>query len=398
MIGITRLLCGGEFAGDTLRYENGAGHSSQGVAPGRGPVVVWNSTRRCNLRCIHCYADATPTSGGYPPGGEELTTLEAKTLIDDLAGFQVPVLLLSGGEPLMRPDFFELVEYAAAKGLRVTVSTNGTLIDSKTARRLKAARVGYVGISLDGLAEQNDFFRGRQGAFTAALSGIRHCREAGQKVGLRLTLSRHNFRQLSDIMKLVEEENIGRVCFYHLVYTGRGSALKDEDLSHRETREALDRIMDWVEDMERRGMGREVLTVDNHADAVYLYLRLSERDPGRARRVWPLLLANGGNRTGMAIGQVDWSGTVHPDQFSADHPLGNVRTRPFSAIWSDPQEPLLGMLRHRRDHLKGRCATCRWLDLCNGNFRARAGSTGDYWQADPACYLTDGEIAGGETG
>jgi len=389
MIGITRLLCGGEFAGDSLRYEPGAGRSETGVGPGRGPVVVWNSTRRCNLRCLHCYADA----GEEGSDEEELTTREARALIDDLAGFRVPVLLFSGGEPLLRPDFFELAEYAARRGLRVTVSTNGTLIDRDTAGRLAAAGVGYVGISLDGLAEQNDFFRGRRGAFAAALAGMRHCREAGQKVGLRLTLCAHNFRQLPDIMKLVEEEDIPRVCFYHLVYAGRGRALTDEDLSPGETREALDRIMDWVEDMERRGVGREVLTVDNHADAVYLYLRLSARDPERARRVLAMLSANGGNRSGMAIGQVDWAGTVHPDQFSSFHPLGNVRLRPFSAIWSDPEEPLLTMLRHRREHLKGRCAACRWLDLCNGNFRARAESAGDYWGADPACYLTDEEIS-----
>jgi len=381
-----------------MRYEKGAIPNLAGVGPGRGPVVVWNATRRCNLRCIHCYADANT------PGGEELTPAEGLALIDDLAGFQVPVLLLSGGEPLLRPDFFDLVGYAGQKGLRVTISTNGTLIDREVAGRLKQAGVGYVGISLDGLAEQNDFFRGHKGAFTAALAGIRHCRDAGQKMGLRLTLSRHNFQQLPDIMKLVEEEHIPRVCFYHLVYAGRGSSLQEDDLSGAETRTALDQIMDWVEDMERRGVGREVLTVDNHADAVYLYLRLKQRNPERAALIWPLLLANGGNRSGIAIGQVDWSGTVHPDQFSAAHPLGNVRERPFSAIWSDSSQPLLHMLRHRREYLKGRCAGCRWLDICNGNFRARAETAGhppevgpDFWQADPACYLTDGEIGPRDT-
>ena len=407
MIGITRLLCGGGFAGDALRYERGAGEAVAGAGPGRGPVVVWNATRRCNLACRHCYAEAIPTSAGSRTGGEEesparpragwggqeLTTAEGMALLDDLAAFRVPVLLLSGGEPLLRPDFFDLVDRAGAKGVRVTVSTNGTLIDRATAGRLKKAGVGYVGISLDGLAAENDFFRGRRGAFDAAVAGIRHCREAGQKVGLRLTLSRHNFRQLPEIMKLVEEEDIPRVCFYHLVYTGRGKSLQGDDLSREETRAAVDSIMGWVEDMDRRGLPREVLTVDNHADAVYLYLRVRARDPLAAGRVWSLLLANGGNRSGMAIGQVDWGGEVHPDQFSGTHPLGNVRERPFSDIWTDASQPLLSMLRDRRQYLKGRCAACRWLSVCNGNFRARAeAATGDYWQADPACYLTDEEI------
>jgi len=387
MIGITSLLCGGGFGGDALRYVPGAGKSLLGTGPGRGPVVVWNATRRCNLACRHCYAEANT------PGGRELTTAEGFSLLDDLAAFRVPVLLLSGGEPLLRSDFFDLVDHAAGRGLRVTVSTNGTLIDRTTAVRLKKAGVGYVGISLDGLAAQNDFFRGRQGAFHDALAGIRHCREAGQKVGLRLTLSRHNFHQLPEMMKLVEDEDIPRVCFYHLVYTGRGSLLQGDDLSREETRAAVDLIMDWVEDMHRRGVQREVLTVDNHADAVYLYLRLRARDPQQAQRVWFLLSANGGNRSGMAIGRVDWSGEVHPDQFSGTHPLGNVLERPFSRIWADSSNSFLSKLRDRRRHLKGRCAACRWLDLCNGNFRARAeAATGDYWQADPACYLTDEEI------
>jgi putative heme d1 biosynthesis radical SAM protein NirJ1 len=388
MIGISRLLCGTENFGDSLRYGNGARGQQHGATAGHGPVVVWNITQTCNLRCVHCYSN----SGGTTRGGE-LTTAEGVKFIDDLAAFKVPVLLMSGGEPLIRPDFFELAGYAISRGMRVTVSTNGTLITPAVARDLKKMGVGYVGISLDGIGANNDRFRGRRGAFDEALQGIRNCLEAGQKVGLRFTLTRHNYGELEDIFRLAEEENIPRICFYHLVYSGRGSAMVKEDISHAETRSALDLIIARTADFHRRGLSKEILTVDNHADGVYLYLGLREEDPRRAAGALELLRRNGGNRTGIAIGEVDWEGRVHPDQFTRNHTLGNVRERPFGEIWTDSTNPILRGLKNRKELLGGRCATCRWLDVCNGNFRARAEAVyGDFWAQDPACYLTDAEI------
>jgi radical SAM protein with 4Fe4S-binding SPASM domain len=314
--------------------------------------------------------------------------------IDDLAAFNVPVLLLSGGEPLLRPDFFDLAARAKEQGLRVTVSTNGTLITPSMARDLKKAGVSYVGVSLDGIGANNDRFRGCRGAFDEALRGIRNCLAAGQKVGLRFTLTRHNVGELADIFRLVEEENIPRICFYHLVYSGRGSAMIQEDISHEETRQALDLIINRTADFHRRGLTKEILTVDNHADGIYLYLKLKSQDPRQAAEVLELLRLNGGNRTGIAIGEVDWEGWVHPDQFTRNHTFGNVRERPFGDIWTDLSHPILKGLKNRRGLLGGRCATCRWLDACNGNFRARAEAVyDDFWAQDPACYLTNDEIA-----
>lgn len=388
MISVTKLLCGTEYFGDSLRYSRSSKDQVHGTTRGYGPVVVWNCTRTCNLNCIHCYSNS-----GSPKNKGELTTKEAKRLIDGLAEFNVPVLLFSGGEPLLRPDLPELASYAWSKGIRPTISTNGTLLDCDYTALLKNTGIGYVGISLDGIGENNDRFRGRKGAFAAALNGIRNCIAAGQRVGLRFTISRHNYKDLDAIFKLIEEENIPRACFYHLVYSGRASKMVEEDITREEARAAMDLIMERTMDFHRRGLQKEILTVDNHADGVYIYLRIKKTDPERAAMILELLKLNGGNRTGIAIGAVDWYGNVHPDQFTQNHTFGNVLERKFGDIWTDTSHPILAGLKNRKPLLKGRCAACRWLDICNGNFRARAEAvTGDFWESDPACYLTDEEI------
>lgn len=384
MISVTKLLFARDYYGDRLRYTRS--HNKNGAADGIGPVVVWNSTKTCNLRCRHCYMESD--GGRY----DELSTDEAKKFIDDLAEFKVPVLLFSGGEPLIRKDFFELAEYAASKGIRPTLSTNGTLIDRSVARRIKEIGVGYVGISLDGLSDINDQFRGVEGAYERAMHGIENCVAVGQRVGLRFTINRHNYEELDRIFDFIEEKGINRVCFYHLVYSGRGKTV--EDITPAESRRAMDIIIERTADFERRGLEKEILTVDNHCDGIYLYLKAVERgDVEGAERIKKFIELNGGNRSGIAFGEVDPIGNVHPDQFTQHHTFGNVREQKFGDIWSSADDPILRGLKDRKPLLKGRCARCRWLNNCNGNFRTRAEAvTGDYWQSDPACYLTDREI------
>ena len=390
MISITKLLMDVPNFGDTLRYTPHAHEARNGVSEGRGPVVVWNCTKTCNLNCVHCYARSEAIK--YQ---NELTHEEGLALIDQLADFNVPVILFSGGEPLLRPDFFELANYAAGKGIRPTISTNGTRIDEDTAKRLKDMGVGYVGISLDGCEATHDKFRGKPGAFQMALRGIRNCVATGQKVGLRFTITRDNFQDLDSIFDLLEQENIDRVCFYHLVYSGRGSAMVERDLSHEESRQVMDLIIRRTLDFKARGINKEILTVDNHADAVYLYLKMREKDPALGERVLKLIQSNGGNRSGMAFANIDSVGNVHPDQFTQYISLGNVRERPFGEIWTDLSNPIMAGLKDRKPLLKGRCPKCAYLNLCNGNFRTRAEAvTGDFWAEDPACYLTDEEIRG----
>ncbi|MEA4901151.1 putative heme d1 biosynthesis radical SAM protein NirJ1 [Desulfitobacterium sp.] len=388
MISVTKLLFNTEYFGDSLRYSVHSQGAKNGTTLESGPVVVWNSTRTCNLRCIHCYmeSDAQKYEG-------ELTTEEAKRFIDDLAEFRVPVLLFSGGEPLIRPDFFELAAYAASKGIRPTLSTNGTLITPEVAQKIKEIGVGYVGISLDGLREVNDEFRGKEGAFQKAMEGIQNCVAVDQRVGLRFTINSHNLRELDHIFDFIEEENINRVCFYHLVYSGRGNKMIAQDVSPEESRQAMETIIRRTIDFENRGLKKEILTVDNHCDGVYLYLRTLKENPAKAEEIKRLISFNGGNRSGIAFSEVDPMGYVHPDQFTQHITFGNVRERKFGDIWTDLSNPILAGMKDRKPLLKGRCSKCQYLDFCNGNFRTRAEAvTGDFWESDPACYLTDEEI------
>lgn len=392
MIGISKLYCGAVEPSDALRYGR---HSSRlpshllQFSIDKKPVVVWNVTRRCNLRCVHCYAQAKDVSFE-----NELSTQEGKKLLDDLSEFKVPVVLFSGGEPLVRKDLPELAEYAVQKGMRAVISTNGTMITPNMARILKEIGLSYVGISIDGMEEINDRFRGVKNAFKSAVNGIRNCQDAGIKVGLRFTINKFNVDEIPSIFDMLEEMDIPRVCFYHLVYAGRGSNLVKDDLSHAETRKAVDLIMDRTKLLHDQGKAKEVLTVDNHADGPYLYIRLLREDPEQAKKVLELLKMNEGNSSGRGIGCVSWDGEVYADQFWRHYSFGNIRNRPFSDIWTDVSEPLLGKLKEKKLYVKDRCASCKWLDVCGGNFRVRAEALyGDIWAPDPACYLTDEEIS-----
>ena len=391
MISISKLYLGTTESSDVLRYGRRSdqlpSHLLQ-FSQDKKPVVVWNITRQCNLKCRHCYAQAQSqkTEG-------ELDTEEGKRLLDDLSAYGAPVILFSGGEPTLRPDLPELARFAVAKGMRAVISTNGTLITRELANTLKAVGLSYVGISLDGLEAVNDRFRGVSGAFNRALTGIQNCQKAGIKVGLRFTLNRMNKDQISAIFDLLKKEGIPRVCFYHLVYAGRGTQLIEEDLDHAQTRLAVDLIIDRAKELYDAGYTKEVLTVDNHADGPYLYLRLLKEGSPRAPDVLELLEMNEGNNSGRGIGCISWDGEVHADQFWRHFSFGNVRRRPFSEIWEDTTHPLMGRLKDKKRYVTGRCAGCRWLAVCGGNFRVRAeAATRDLWSPDPACYLTDEEI------
>ncbi|MCL2339971.1 MAG: 12,18-didecarboxysiroheme deacetylase [Actinomycetia bacterium] len=397
MIGISKLYCGAVEPADVLRYHR---HSQRlpsdmlQFSRDKKPVVVWNCTQTCNLKCVHCYANSEAKN--YEG---EMTTAEAEAMIDDLAAFGAPVLLFSGGEPTLRPDLVELMRYAKSQGRRVVLSTNGTLITPAKAQAYAEVGLSYVGVSLDGGRQTHDSFRGMAGSFDRALEGIRNAKAAGIKVGLRMTINKRNYQDIDEIFSIMDSEQINRACFYHLVYTGRGSELMNEDLDHQQTRTLVRRIMDLTKERFAAGFKPEILTVDNHADGPFIYLELLKENPERAKEVLQLLEWNQGNSSGNGIGCVSWDGEVYPDQFWRHCSLGNIRERPFSKIWSDtsrttPQSELLFRLKDKKPFVTGRCATCCWLNICGGNFRVRAeAATGDLWSADPACYLTDEEIA-----
>lgn len=384
MIAVSRLLCGALQASDVLRF----GHGRVRSPSERRPIVVWNCTARCPLDCAHCYADARAREGA-----RQLSTTQGKKLIDDLAAFSIPVLLFSGGEPLTRPDLEELASYAVERGLKAVLSTSGMGLTPERAKRLGQAGLSYVGISLDGLEATHDRFRGFSGAFKQAMSAVRASVESGLRVGLRCTLNRHNLSEATALGDIAATESVARICYYHVVESGRAAAsglmAKPEAV-----RAAVRQIFEWTEETHRRGRPVEVLTVDNHCDAAHLLMH-AQSHPKR-QEIESLLLAAGGNQSGIAIAAINWDGEVYTDQFWRQHPVGNVVEHSFGDIWTNTTQPLLAALRgDRRDRIHGRCKTCKFFAICNGNLRARAEAlTGDPWASDPGCYLTDQEIAG----
>ena len=363
------------------------------MAPARratppGPVVIWNLIRRCNLTCKHCYA----LSADHDYAGE-LTHAEVCGVMDDLKAFQVPVLILSGGEPLLRPDLFEIAARAKAQGFYVGLSTNGTLIDSAMADRVAAAGFDYVGISLDGLAATHDKFRRLNGAFDRSLVAVRLLRARGVKVGLRFTMTALNAHDLPALLQLMRDEQVDKFYFSHLNYAGRGNIHRAKDAQFVATREALDLLFDRAWQAAWEGVDEEYVTGNNDADGPYLLQWVQRRFPQWHDALRAHLVAWGGNSSGVNVANIDNLGNVHPDTMWWHHTLGNVRERPFSAIWSDTSEPLMAGLKAQPRPVQGRCAKCLHFDICAGNTRVRAQQvTGNAWAEDPGCYLDDAEI------
>jgi len=380
-----------------------------------GPVVIWNLIRRCNLTCKHCYSISADKDF---PG--ELSTAEIYTVMDDLKQFRVPVLILSGGEPLLRPDIFDIAKRAKDMGFYVGLSSNGTLIDESNIDAIAAVGFDYVGVSLDGLNETHDRFRRKEGAFDASLAGIRLCIDAGIKVGLRFTLTQDNAHDLPGLLDLMEAEKVEKFYLSHLNYGGRGNRNRvsltqgrpksgeplggqratagggrdnSADAHFATTRQAMDLLFDTCLKHLKAGEPREFVTGNNDADGVYLLNWARERFPDKAEHLRQKLSQWGGNSSGVNIANIDNLGNVHPDTFWWHYTLGNVRERPFSEIWQDTRDPIMAGLKQHPRPLKGRCAACAYQGICGGNTRVRAHQmSGDPWAEDPGCYLDDDEI------
>jgi radical SAM protein with 4Fe4S-binding SPASM domain len=385
MIDLSALLKGEDR--DSIRYSKDCKGVKTGVKRNVGPVVAWNITKRCNFLCSHCYS-----SSNAEESIKDLSTEEVFKIIDILSEMNVPVLLLSGGEPMIRKDIFDIIAYCKEKKIRVSLSTNGSLIGPSQAQRLKELGVGYVGISLDGMKTLNDKFRGIEGAFEMALKGIESCNKVGQKVGLRMTIHKENIDQVADILELMEKNNVHRICFYHLVPSGRGEEIDDMILSEDQMRDFMDYLIDYTEKSINSGEKKEILTVTNHCDGPYIYMNISKKNKELSDSIYEKLSRNGGNRSGIGIMNMDWEGNIYPDQFSKFMKLGNILEDDIRDIWYEGSEELK-MLRNKKEHLNQTCKGCKWLDLCGGNLRGRAyHHTNNLWGMDPSCYLKEWEI------
>jgi heme d1 biosynthesis radical SAM protein NirJ len=365
--------------------------SDQPLPPARkppGPVVIWNLIRRCNLTCKHCYSTSADT---HFHG--ELSTEEVFRTLEDLRQFRVPALILSGGEPLMRPDIYDIAQKARELGFYVGLSTNGTLINRDNIQQLAAAGFDYVGISLDGDEETHDRFRQMKGAYRASLDAMALCREHGIRVGGRFTLTEENAPQLPAMLDLMDQLDIDKFYLSHLNYAGRGGRNRKQDAFLNTTRRVMTDLFERCQSELKAGKNREYVTGNNDADGVWLLMWARQHHPERADLLQQKLVQWGGNSSGVNIANIDNLGQVHPDTFWWKHNLGNVRERPFSDIWRNTTDPLMQGMRQTPRPLEGRCATCQYLNLCGGNTRVRAFQmTGNPWAEDPACYLSDDEI------
>jgi len=362
------------------------------VPPARrpaGPVVIWNLIRRCNLNCKHCYSTSADTDFKG-----ELTTAEALGVLDQLKAARVPALILSGGEPLLRPDLYTIAARARELGFHLSLSSNGTLLDADHAARLAAAGFDYVGVSLDGLQPTHDRFRRSDDAFRKALAGLRAARAGGLRVGVRMTLADTNAAELPAVVALTEAEGIDKFYLSHFNYAGRGRSHRTDDARHAATRTALDWLFDHIWQRTLQGRAGDFVTGNNDADGVYLLHWIARRQPHRLADMRQRLVGWGGNATGVAVANIDNLGNVHPDTMWWHVTLGNVREHAFGDIWSDRSDPLMAGLAASPRPLQGRCATCAQRPICNGNTRVRAFAvSGNPWAADPGCYLTDAELA-----
>ncbi|MDG4577334.1 MAG: heme d1 biosynthesis radical SAM protein NirJ [Defluviicoccus sp.] len=364
------------------------------LKPGRrpsGPVIIWNLIRRCNLKCKHCYSFSADTDFAG-----ELSTEDVFAVMADLRAFGVPVLILSGGEPLLRHDLFAITTRAKSLGFFVALSSNGTLIDPANIEAIAAAGYDYVGISLDGIGAVHDAFRRKEGAFAASLNAVRLCRTNGIKVGLRFTMTFDNAHHLPDLLALADAEGVDKFYLSHLNYAGRGDRNRGADATFAVTRRAMEHLFEAARRSAEKGESKEYVTGNNDADGVFLLQWARRRFPDVADHLRAKLVQWGGNASGVNVANIDNRGDVHPDTFWGHHTLGNVRDRPFSAIWQDTSDPIMAGLKRVPRRIKGRCGTCAHFDICGGNTRIRAlRLTGDPWEADPGCYLTDAEIAAG---
>ena len=388
MIRITQLVHGKGTVSDALKHRKKPPHQVPSrllaFAETRRPVIFWNVTNKCNLACAHCYISANPQLAD----SDELSLGEAKAFMDDLAAMKIPLLLFSGGEPLVRKDFWELAGYAAAKGLKTALSTNGTLITKAAAAKLKTAGIEYVGVSLDGAKEEtHDAIRNQPGSFKKAVQALVNCAEIGLKAGIRITITRANYHEIADLLDLSVRLNVPRFCVYWLVPSGRGKEIYDLQLEPHETSRIVDLLYRSARDLNAEEM--ELLTVDAPQDGIYLLSKLKEDNRGDYENALKLLHYTGDScSAGDRVANVDPLGNVYPCQFAqlSEFKIGNVRERKFSELWNDPDNSILKKFREKTEHLKGRCGSCVYNALCGGGCRIRAyAQYGDLCAEDPLC-------------
>jgi heme b synthase len=336
--------------------------------------IAWETTQRCNLRCVHCRcsSDAGAALGDF-------TTAEGKQLIDDIAGVSLPVLVLSGGEPLTRPDIFDLAAYGTGRGLRMCMATNGVLVTPEVCRRMKETDIKMVSLSLDGpTAGVHDDFRQCPGAFEGVVRAAGLFREHGVKFLINSSFTRRNQQHIAATARLAKELGATAWYMFMIVPTGRGEEIMNELIS----KEDYEEILKWHYHMEREE--ERMLVRPTCAPHYYRIVPQMAKQEGVTFQRRSLTFSTGGGKgciAAQSICLIDCFGEVKPCSY---FPLsaGNVKTTPFGKIWFE--SPLFKELRDFKKY-KGKCGACEFINVCGG-CRARAYAvTGDYLDEEPFC-------------
>jgi radical SAM protein with 4Fe4S-binding SPASM domain len=343
----------------------------------KGGLLIWNVTNACNLACGHCYS-----ASGKKKVEEKITPEIVLSTVESLKKANIKAVILSGGEPLMSPHLFDIAKILKDAGLATHLSTNGTMIRQSDLGTIRSL-FDYVGVSIDGTEKTHDSFRKKEGAFRASLKAIRLLLGKDINVGLRISLTRHNYKDLDFIFKLARQEGLKKIYISHLVYSGRGNNLSDID--KRVHKSISLSIIKKAFDFVKRGVPLDIVTGNNEPDAILLLGMFKKLYPGFYENMYKKILSWGGNQSGKRIINIDYSGFVKPDPFF-NYNAGNIKDRNFFDIING--DKLFSELRETPRKLKGRCEKCNYLEVCNGGSRARAYAVyGDYFQEDPACFM-----------
>ena len=346
-----------------------------------GSIIIWNMTNRCNLLCHHCYSKASANEK------ETLALEDILNTIPKLKKAGVNFVIFSGGEPLLRKDIFEIAQAMKDNKIMTYLSTNGTYITEKNAQKI-IDTFNYIGISIDGIGEVHDYFRGQKGSYDKSINAIKIIQNMGGNAGIRFTITKETESSFYDIFKLSEELNVNKIYISHLVYSGRGKENLEIDISKEKRKEYVDFMIKKAFFYYENKKDIDIVTGNMEMDAIMLLKEFEEKHPDFVEPLKERLKSWGGNSAGKRLGNMDWNGFVKPDPFFPTV-IGNYLDRPFDEVWLDEENELLSKLREFPRKLKGKCEYCKYLDICNGGSRSRAYAiSGDLWEEDPSCYLT----------
>lgn len=352
-----------------------------------GSIVIWNMTNRCNLLCHHCYSKASANEK------ETLALEDILATIPKLKKAGVNFVIFSGGEPLLRKDIFEIAQAMKDNQIMTYLSTNGTYINEKNAQKI-IDTFNYIGISIDGIGEVHDHFRGQKGSYDKSINAIKIIQSLGGNAGIRFTLTKETENSFYDIFKLSEDLNINKIYISHLVYSGRGEENLNIDISKEKRKEYVEFMINKAFEYYQSGIDIDIVTGNMEMDAILLLKLFEKKYPEYVDSLKEKLISWGGNSAGDRLGNMDWNGFVKPDPFFPTT-IANYLERDFDDLWLDKNNDLLNRLRAKPRAIKGKCSLCKYINICNGGSRSRAYAiSGDLWEEDPSCYLTLDEIKG----